>query len=125
MSRSARLLASASETRSWVCKSKAVARRSQAAEGSWGYARSPVVRPVQLGKVLVPKQLAPLTGQKTMEGISSNVVEVVDMPEALEMVRLKQAALCRSLAKHDRPPLNISEGLYSLSSLRATFRPRF
>ena len=47
------------------------------------------------------------------------------MPEGVEMVRLKQAALCRSFAKRNHPLLNISEGLYSFGSLRATFRPRF
>ena len=44
--------------------------------------RSPIVGAVELGKLLVSKQLAPLTGQKAVEGISPHIVEV-------QMVRLK------------------------------------
>ena len=45
-------------------------------------------------------EVAPLYWQRGVEGISPDIVE-------LEMVRLKQATLCKSLTKHNRPPLNI------------------
>ena len=41
----------------------------------------------------------------------------------IEMLRLKQAALCRSLTKHNHPPLNVQGRVCSSSRAVATFRP--
>ena len=61
-----------------------------------------MVRTVELGKVLVEKELTPVASQKTVKGVFAYITEV-------QMVGFKHTKLRRAFSKHWSPQIDSLE----------------
>ncbi len=78
----------------------------------------PKVPAIKHGKVFVPKEFRPVSGQKTVERICTHEIQV-------EMIGLEHSLLLRSFPEH-RAPLPLLKEAYSMNELKSrTFRPGF
>lgn len=82
------------------------------------YTGTTVIQDVQRGELLVAKQLTPLAGQETVEGLRTDEVPV-------EVIALEQTKLVRTYTKHIDPPNHSSALSYHISRLGRGFRLDF
>ena len=81
-------------------------------QNAGGHTGAPIVRAVQLGEVLVTKQLPPVLSQKPIEGVWAHEIQVLRM-------RTQQAVLAVASTEH-RAPLTHSR-IWCFASLTCLF----